>query len=149
MDDVLCPTPIEITLAGQTLLLSELSDADSVALDSWVQGQCVAAARASLSEDAAQDEWDQVVGAASRAAVGLTWTRKPGRDAMWTPRGYARLVWQGLKTRHPKLTHDRVQELIKMSSPNERRALANAYLRVNGLDRDAKERKESDPQAPA
>lgn len=130
-DRAMHSSPADVMLCGEQFQLSELTDADSIALDQWVQAQCVAAARASLSDDASQEEYDRVVGAAARAAVGLTWTAQPGRAAIFTFRGYARLMWTGLRRCHPLLKEPRVRDLLKSASRAEKLALSDAYFSLN------------------
>ena len=146
--DEFVQAPIGVTLGGAEFLLSPLTDGDVVELDRWVQSECVAAARASVPEEASQSEYDRVVGAACKAAVGLCSSFGEGRKALLTERGYARLTWTGLRAKHPGLTEQRVRALIKGTSREERLALVEAYQRVNNLVASAKQGNGPDPPAP-
>jgi hypothetical protein len=133
-DDFIVPAPEDVSIAGVTLKLAALTDEDCAALDRWVQAECVAAAQSTLDESCTQAEWDRATGAASKAAIGLCWSYGEGRKAMLTDRGYARLVWTGLRRQHPLLTERRVARLLKRASIEERRRLVEAYQRVNMLE---------------
>lgn len=86
--------------------MQPLVEADYDELDEYVRGRFVAAARASLADEALGTPlWDATMGVAMREALSIRWNRRPGLELLTSDRrGLARLVWQSVKRAAPGVT---------------------------------------------
>jgi hypothetical protein len=103
---------IPIQLAGQEFQLSPLTDRDIQELNNWLQSQVIQAARGALTDDMAQDQRDEILGAAVREASKVSWFSADGARRMRTIEGVSRILWQSLKRLHPSLTPDKVKDMV-------------------------------------
>lgn len=125
---VLAPrSPEQVLLSGQELMLSPLIDRQHIALDQWAQSEMIDAARRSVP-DGDEKLWDRVVGLAMRESMSVTWYKS---GVMRTRAGYARLVWESLRTAQPKLALAEVIDLIAGASEPEVRKLNETFMRLN------------------
>ena len=101
-----------IQLAGEEYHLSPLSERDIEELDHWMQADLIRIARSGLTDDMTPAEREEVLGAAIREASRVQWFSADGARRMRSADGIARVLWQGLRKRHPELTYKRVRELV-------------------------------------
>jgi len=126
---MLQPISQEITLAGERLVISTLTDGQHIALDQWAQSQMIDNARRSV-EGASAEEWERVVAVALHESLSVTWSSS---RIMRTGRGYARLIWESCRTTTAQLTEQRTRELVSTATFEEKQALNVAFRRVNNL----------------
>lgn len=101
-----------IKLGGKEYLLSPLTDGDVEELNNWIRSSVIQMAHASLVPGMEKEVRDEILGAAIREARKMALYNKEGQDFMRDANGVARLLWQGLKKKHPDLTHAFVREQI-------------------------------------
>jgi hypothetical protein len=102
--------PIE--LAGVEYHLSPLTDRDIEELTNWLRASFVRMASESLTPEMTQAQRDEVLGAAMREARKIDWVSGEGARTMGTLDGISRVLWHGLRKRHPDLTYEAVRALI-------------------------------------
>jgi hypothetical protein len=105
MDNQFLATPVELTFGDKKYLMSPLTDRDQSELNQYVQSTYIDNARRSLPSDTDDKTYARLMTLALQTALGLQWTRKPGRDVFTTEEGLARLAWQGIKRNHKDVTH--------------------------------------------
>jgi hypothetical protein len=142
---MLQPISQEITLAGERLTISTLTDGQHIALDQWAQSQMIDNARRS-AEGASSEEWDRIVGLALHESLSVTWSSS---RIMRTGRGYARLIWESCRTSTAQLTEQRTRELVSAATFEEKRALNVAFRRVNRLPTGEVATSSTNPTTPA
>lgn len=121
------PVPEPVMLGGRELIVSALTDRQHVALDRWAGGQAIAAAAQALPPG--DPLWDQVVAAASREAVTITWANS---GAIRTRAGYVRLIWEMSRTAtSPSPTEGEISDLLRKSTPEEQKLINAAFFRQN------------------
>lgn len=108
-----------ITIDGTTYWLTPLNDLDFLELDRWVQAEYLAMARESC-KDASEDDKRITMQAAMNQAFGLTWTSPQGAKIVATLPGFARIISQSLKKRHPEMSAERVHKILFNSANVER-----------------------------
>lgn len=104
--------PMPLMLAGTEYLMCPLSDKDIAELDNWLRSGMIKAASDSLTDDMSQAARDEVLRVAITEARSTSFLTGTGARVMATPDGIARVLWQGLKRRHPELTHEKVREML-------------------------------------
>jgi hypothetical protein len=94
--------PADLTfLDGTSYKMTPFSDVDIAELDWWVQQHYIKMMRASIPEDATEEEANRIERMASQEALGLTWLSGAGASLMATVTGMSRLVLQAIKKEHP------------------------------------------------
>lgn len=104
-----------ITFGKKDYTISPLTDQDFAELDLWLRGRIIKAARASLTPDMSTADVDLTMQQAFRFANAVTWVTH-GVEALATPDGLARFLWQAMKAAQPTLTVNDVLTLI-MAEP--------------------------------
>ena len=103
------PYPLKLFKKDGTeeeFLASPLTDQDYDSLDQWVQSQVVAIARNSLrEEEVSQAQYDEEMGIAYTAALGISIYEPRGIAVVNTPAGVARILWQMIHKEHPTIKH--------------------------------------------
>lgn len=124
-------------------LASALTDKDLSALTKWVQSRVVAIARNSLreqleSEDPddsiSQGQYDEEMGIAYTAALGVSIYSPKGIAVFNTPEGVARIGWQMLRKEQPNISYeDLVGYCRKIENQTE---IFAVHRKLNGMSED-------------
>lgn len=94
---------------GTEYYMSPLTDIDMDELDEWVQSRVVENAQRSLRDDMSPAEREEVLGAASRASVEVTWLSGIGAKLMSSIQGMSRIVWLMARHNHAELKLETVR----------------------------------------
>jgi hypothetical protein len=119
-----------ITLAGNTYELLPLSDKDYEEINNWGRKQLIDIARASFDDEMSQDERDEILGAALRESRSVNFMTPDGAKFFRTPMGIARILWQGLRKRNPKLELVTVSVAIR-DNPEDILEAMNVFKELN------------------
>jgi hypothetical protein len=119
-----------LMLAGREYFLSPLSDRDIEELNYWLQDQMIQMAVRNMAPELPQRTRDELMDAAMRQAAHLSWMSGEGSKQMRSLSGVARVAWQGLRRRHPELTHDDVKKLIM--DPKTVEYVTTVFRKLNG-----------------
>lgn len=104
--------PIEITLGDKSYRMSPLTRRDIEELDNYVRATVMTTARASLPQDASEEQKKLTEETALRTAMSMSWMTGEGARLMSSLTGWSRILWQGLRYNHPELTPDSIAALL-------------------------------------
>jgi hypothetical protein len=138
-------TPAQATAATSTVLiggeeyhLRPLTDRDWAELDLWHQGRTIRMARASLNDEATEEERQFTMAAAFRFAQGLSFMGDSlANSPLKTPPilsmdGLSQFVWRMIRRDQPRLAPDDVRSLLE-AYPEATEAIMDVFLLMVGV----------------
>lgn len=97
---------------GTEILLSPVSDIDSVELDMWVRARYLQIQRESISESSSEELKERIERIAQETASTLCWYLDQGARMMASIDGLSRIIWQCSKNNGHKLTYEQLREKL-------------------------------------
>lgn len=113
-DATAAPTPV--ILGGQEFLLSPMTDADVGEMDRWIRDQFIGMVRDSIPADASVADRQAELALGYREAAGLSMLTGTGAKLANSLTGWARIIWIGLRARHPEMTPAKVFSMLLNAS---------------------------------
>jgi hypothetical protein len=131
----------QLELAGETVLMKQLTDGQHIKLDHWAQARMIDAARRSVPDDLVDTPmWDRVVGVAIKESVTCTWSRS---GAMKSRQGYAYMMSVACDVSEAKML-----QLLSDATKSEIRALNEAFMRLNYSPKETASANPPEPGSP-
>lgn len=118
------------TIGGQEYRLSPFSEKDYDELDAWLHAAIMRVARESIAPGAAEEERDEVIGAAVREATKQTFMSRTPNPRLARAK-MTRGIWQALRREHPKLTLAELTALTE-AHPEDMEEVVRQLADVNG-----------------
>jgi len=112
--------PVEVEIDGKKYWMSPLTERDYGELDRWVRARAVQMARDSLGDNPTVGEVRLTMDEAFRSALGMSCIEEPRLLAGLE--GFARIVWQQMRAKHPDVDYDQIVIAFRKDSANVQRA---------------------------
>lgn len=101
-----------ITIGDATYEMSPLTDRDVDEINNWLRASIIKMARDSLVPGMTPAEREELLGVAMTKARQLSFMEGEGARIISSLDGVSRVVWQGLRRRHPELQWDEFKSRV-------------------------------------
>ncbi len=105
--------PYPVVLGEKTFQMSPLTDRDIDSLSNWIRSELIATARLALSDDMTPFERNEILEAAIAKARSVSFGEPSSAPYFKSVDGVARVIFQGVRKNHPKLTFEDFKPLLK------------------------------------
>lgn len=127
---------VPIQIGGQEYLMSPLTDQDISEIDEWLRARVIRAAMQAIPGNAEAGARDAALAQAMKVAMTISWVSGDGPKMMSSVDGIARILWQSLKHRHPKVVYEELR--AQMFDAANVAEFNRGFKQVTGLSPDEK-----------
>lgn len=119
-----------VVLEGVEYWMTPLDDRDIEELNNWLRSTVISMARQSLTPSMTRAEREEILDSAMRTARRMSWMSEDARSVMSTIDGVTRVMWQGMRKRHPNLRHEDLRAAL-LRDENNILALNKIFKEIN------------------